>query len=117
MKQDMILILDLGSTENTVLARAIRDLGVYSEIYPYDTTAEQIKSLENVKGIILNGGENREVDGKDIDIQDDLYSLNIPMISINHPLQSVRQDFRSFPARMNFANLSLRLVALRQTGI
>lgn len=46
------------------LARAIRDLGVYSEIYPYDTTAEQIKSLENVKGIILNGGENREVDGK-----------------------------------------------------
>ena len=46
---------------------------MYSEIYPYDTTAEQIKSLENVKGIILNGGENREVDGKDIDIQDDLY--------------------------------------------
>lgn len=31
MKQDMIVILDLGSTENTVLARAIRALGVYSE--------------------------------------------------------------------------------------
>ena len=30
MKQDMIVILDLGSTENTVLARAIRKLGVYS---------------------------------------------------------------------------------------
>ena len=34
MKQDMIVILDLGSHENTVLARAIRALGVYSEIYP-----------------------------------------------------------------------------------
>ena len=39
MKQDMIVILDLGSTENTVLARAIRALGVYSEIYPHDITA------------------------------------------------------------------------------
>lgn len=36
MKQDMIVVLDLGSTQNTVLAREIRDLGVYSEIYPHD---------------------------------------------------------------------------------
>ena len=35
MKQDMIVILDLGSHENTVLARAIRALGVYSEIDVY----------------------------------------------------------------------------------
>ena len=39
MKQDMIVILDLGSHENTVLARAIRALGVYSEIYPHAITA------------------------------------------------------------------------------
>ena len=55
MKQDMIVILDLGSHENTVLARAIRDLGVYSEIYPHDITAEELKALPNVKGIIING--------------------------------------------------------------
>ena len=40
MKQDMIVILDLGNTENTTLARAIRSLGVYSEIYPHDITKE-----------------------------------------------------------------------------
>ena len=40
MKQDMIVILDLGSTENTVLAREIRAMGVYSEIYPHDITKE-----------------------------------------------------------------------------
>ena len=61
MKQDMIVILDLGSTENTKLARAIRDIGVYSEIYPHDITPETLKALPNVKGIILNGGENRDV--------------------------------------------------------
>ena len=58
MKQDMIVILDLGSHENTVLARAIRALGVYSEIYPHDITAAELKALPNVKGIIINGGPN-----------------------------------------------------------
>ena len=52
MKQDMIVILDLGSHENTVVARAIRALGVYSEIYPHDITAQELKALPNVKGII-----------------------------------------------------------------
>ena len=42
--------------ENTVLARRIRDLGVYSEIHPHDITVEELKALDNVKGIILNGG-------------------------------------------------------------
>lgn len=59
----MIVILDLGSHENTVLARAIRALGVYSEIYPHDITAAELKALPNVKGIIINGGPNNVVDG------------------------------------------------------
>ena len=54
MKQDMIVILDLGSHENTVLARAIRALGVYSEIYPHDITVEELKALpiEAIKAAI-----------------------------------------------------------------
>ena len=44
MKQDMIVILDLGSHENTVVARAIRALGVYSEIHPHDITAAELKA-------------------------------------------------------------------------
>lgn len=55
MKQDMILILDLGSDENSALARAVRALGVYSEIHPHDITKAQFDALPNVKGIILNG--------------------------------------------------------------
>ena len=56
MKQDMIVILDLGSEENPRLAREIRALGVYSEIYPHDITLAELNALPNVKGIILNGG-------------------------------------------------------------
>lgn len=85
MKQDMIVILDLGSTENTVIARDIRKLGVYSEIHPHDITAEELKSLDNVKGIILNGGENRIVDGVAVTIRPELYDLDYPMISVDYP--------------------------------
>ena len=85
MKQDMIVILDLGSTENTVLAREIRELGVYSEIHPHDITEEEIKALDNVKGIILNGGENRVVDGKEVEVRPELYTWGYPVISVDYP--------------------------------
>ena len=68
MKQDMIVILDLGSHENTVVARAIRALGVYSEIYPHDITAAELKALPNVKGIIINGGLNNVIDGVEMSV-------------------------------------------------
>ena len=47
MKQDMIVILDLGSTENTEVARKIRDMGVYTEIHPHDISLEELQKLEN----------------------------------------------------------------------
>ena len=50
MRQDLIVILDLGSTSNTVIAREIRELGVYSEIHPHDITVDELRALKNVKG-------------------------------------------------------------------
>ena len=84
MKQDMIVILDLGSHENTVLARAIRALGVYSEIYPHDITAEELKALPGVKGVILNGGPMNVVDGVEIDVLPEIYEAGFPVIAMGH---------------------------------
>ena len=84
MKQDMIVILDLGSHENTVLARAIRALGVYSEIYPHDITIEELKVLPNVKGIIINGGPNNVIDGVAIDVNHDIYNAGFPVMAAGH---------------------------------
>ncbi len=97
MKQDLIVILDLGSTQNTVIAREIRDLGVYSEIHPHDITAEELKAFENVKGIILNGGENRVVDGQAVEIRKELYELGYPMISIDYPQSKCEKQFDRLP--------------------
>ncbi len=97
MKQDMIVILDLGSTENTTVARQIRSLGVYSEIHPHDITPEELKKLQNVKGIILNGGENRVVDGKAVDVDPALYDCGCPMIAIDHPGARCERRLESLP--------------------
>ena len=84
MKQDMIVILDLGSHENTVVARAIRALGVYSEIYPHDITAAELKALPNVKGIVINGGKNNVIDGVEIDVLPEIYEAGFPVIAAGH---------------------------------
>ena len=97
MKQDLIVILDLGSTQNTVIAREIRDLGVYSEIHPHDITAEELKAFDNVKGIILNGGENRIVDGKPVEIREEIYELGLPMLSIDYPQSKCEEQFSELP--------------------
>ena len=84
MKQDMIVILDLGSEENPRLAREIRALGVYSEIYPHDITLAELNALPNVKGIILNGGPNHVVDGVEIDACSDIYGCGLPLLQLGH---------------------------------
>lgn len=84
MKQDMIVILDLGSEENPRLAREIRALGVYSEIYPHDITLEALQALPNVKGVILNGGPNRVVDGVEIDADSTIYNCGLPVLQPDH---------------------------------
>ena len=89
MQQDMIVILDLGSHENTMVARAVRELGVYSEIKPHDITAAELKALPNVKGIIINGGENNIIDGQPIDVEAAVYQFGVPVMSVGHTLAKV----------------------------
>ena len=89
MKQDMIVILDLGSHQNTTIAREIRALGVYSEIKPHDITVDELKALSNVKGIIISGGENNVIDGEKIDVASDLYTAGYPVIAFDHELSKV----------------------------
>jgi len=84
MKQDMIVILDLGSEKNPRLAREIRALGVYSEIHPHDITLAELNALPNVKGVILNGGPNRVVDGVEIDASVEIYNCDVPVLLVDH---------------------------------
>lgn len=99
MKQDLIVILDLGSTQNTVLAREIRNLGVYSEIHPHDITLEELQTLPNVKGIVLNGGENRVVDGKAVEVRPEIYEMDCPIIAVDYPQAKCEARYQEIPGQ------------------
>lgn len=84
MKQDTILVVDLGSHENTKIAREIRSYGVYTEIHPHDLSEKKLAEIPNIKGIIFNGGQNRVVDGDEIDGSEALYNSGVPILSVDH---------------------------------
>ena len=97
MIQSMIAILDLGSTENPRIAREIRELGVYSEIYPHDITPEELKALPGVCGVIINGGENRVVDGVAIDVDPAVFDCGMPVIAVDHNAAGRTADLEKWP--------------------
>ncbi len=98
MKQDIIVILDLGSEDNSRVARAIRALGVYSEIYPHDITKEELYALTGVKGIVINGGKNNIVNGEEIFAGDFIYDGSIPTLVIDHKTKQKAEDIAQLPA-------------------
>lgn len=77
MRQDMIGILDLGSEYNSALARQIRAIGVYSEVYSHDISPRALKEKKNLRGIILNKGEG------DYSAHHSIDELGIPVISVS----------------------------------
>ena len=83
-KNDMILILDLGSTENERLVRELADLGVRSEIRPHSITIDQVNALPNVKGIILNGGPNNVVNGEEMEVALEILNAPMPVLMVDY---------------------------------
>ncbi|MDL1956398.1 MAG: glutamine-hydrolyzing GMP synthase [Candidatus Desulfofervidus auxilii] len=85
---DKILILDFGSQYTQLIARRIRELGVYSEIQPYDYSIEKIKQF-NPKGIILSGGPASVLAPDAPTCDKEVFSLNIPILGICYGLQLI----------------------------
>lgn len=83
---DKILILDFGSQYNQLIARRVRELGVYSEIVPFSVDIEKLKS-DDVKGIILSGGPNSVYDKFAPHISEELFNLNKPVLGICYGMQ------------------------------
>ena len=113
MQQDMIVILDLGSEENTRIARDIRGLGVYTEIHAHDITVQELKALPNVKGIILNGGPNRVVDGAAIDVGEAVYGCGLPIFAVD---QAGRQKAPQNGRKMNTSAKNCSLISYLESA-
>lgn len=92
MSQDIhaekILILDFGSQVTQLIARRVREIGVYCEIWPYDVAESRIREF-GAAGVILSGGP-RSVDEVDSPrAPEAVFSLGVPVLGICYGLQTM----------------------------
>lgn len=93
MSKDVpIIVLDFGSQYTQLIARKLRESGVYCEIVPYRESIEEIKK-RNPQGIILSGGP-ASVYAKDAYHPDsEIYDLGLPILGICYGMQLINQHF------------------------
>lgn len=85
---DRILILDFGSQYTQLIARRIREIGVYCEIYAYDAAEEAIASFKP-KGIILSGGPESVNVSDPPRAPEVVFTLNVPLLGICYGMQTM----------------------------
>ncbi len=85
---DWIAILDFGSQYTQLIARRIRELKVYSEIFPYNVELPKL-AQKKPKGIILSGGPDSVLSAEAPIINKDLFSLKIPILGICYGMQLI----------------------------
>lgn len=83
-----ILILDFGSQYSQLIARRVREVGVYCEIYPYDMSDEDIKAFAP-RGVILSGGPESAHLDESPKIPEIIFQLNCPVLGICYGMQAM----------------------------
>ena len=89
---DKILIIDFGSQVTKLIARRIRDLGVYSEIVPAKSLLK-LKNYNNIKGIIFSGGPSTVTKKKFQSVPKKIFQKKIPILGICYGLQLIAKLF------------------------
>jgi GMP synthase (glutamine-hydrolysing) len=84
--QDKILILDFGSQYTQLIARRVRELGVYCELHPHDMSVEEIKKF-HPKAIILSGSHESVTEDTTPRAADIVFQLGVPVLGICYGMQ------------------------------
>ena len=85
---DKILILDFGSQYTQLIARRVREAGVYCEIHPSDVDDDDITSFEP-NGIILSGGPESVTAADTLTAPDAVFSIGVPVLGICYGMQTM----------------------------
>ena len=92
MKNVPIIVLDFGSQYTQLIARKLRESGIYCEILPYNEKLETIKA-KNPQGIILSGGPASVYDKDAYHPDDAVFELGVPLLGICYGMQLITQHF------------------------
>ncbi len=85
---DRILILDFGSQYTQLIARRIREAGVYCELYPYDMEEEAIREF-NPSGVVLSGGPETVTTDDTPRAPQLVFDLGVPVLGICYGMQTM----------------------------
>jgi len=89
---DKILILDFGSQYTQLIARRIREIGVYCEIHPYDVDNQFVESF-GASGIILSGGPESVGEDDSPKAPDAVFAIDVPVLGICYGMQTMAAQF------------------------
>ncbi|HWA23590.1 MAG TPA: glutamine-hydrolyzing GMP synthase, partial [Caulobacterales bacterium] len=86
---DHVLIIDFGSQVTQLIARRVRENGVYCEIHPYNKAAEVLAAGYNPKAVILSGGPASVMEGESPRAPDEVFRLGVPVLAICYGQQTM----------------------------
>ena len=90
MSKDVVVVLDFGGQYNQLIARRVREAGVYCEMLPFSTSLEELKS-KSLKGIIFSGGPNSVYDKGAPRVDEGIFELGVPVLGICYGMQLMAQ--------------------------
>ncbi len=85
---DRILIIDFGSQYTQLIARRVREEGVFCEIHPWDMDADEVSEFRP-SGIILSGGPESVIDSEPPRAPGNVFSLGVPVLGICYGMQTM----------------------------
>ena len=115
MSHQTILVLDFGSQYTQLIARRLRELSVYSEILPFDTTAQQILQRE-AAGLILSGGPASLSAMGAPRCDPALFESGIPMLGICYGMQAMTDTLGGEVARAPEREFGHAVVTVQREG-
>ena len=86
-----LLVIDFGSQYTQLIARRIRESGVYCEIHPFDAPTEFIREYAP-KGVVLSGGPETVTDGATPRAPEVLFELGVPILGICYGMQTIAEQ-------------------------
>jgi GMP synthase (glutamine-hydrolysing) len=88
---DRILILDFGAQYTQLIARRVRECGVYCEIRPWDVTDEDVRAFAP-RGVILSGGPESVTEAEPPRAPNAVYALGVPVLGICYGMQAMAEQ-------------------------
>lgn len=113
--QHKILILDFGSQYTQLIARRIREIGVYCEIHPFSMSSDAIQVF-HAKGVILSGGPQTVTSSTTPRAPECVFDLNVPVLGICYGMQTMAEQLGGKVSQSNMREFGHAMVSMQSSS-